>query len=171
MATCSSRGNICTIRLMVSIASTVCRVENTRWPVSAASMTVLIVTWSRISPTRMTSGSWRSAERSAPSKPMVSKPISRWFTIPRLSSNMYSTGSSIVTMCAGRLMFTTSSKLARVVDLPEPVMPVTRTRPRCSSASSRTRLGRLRRSKAGICEGMIRMTMPVVPRWRNTLTR
>ena len=53
------------MRLMVSVASSVCSVENTRWPVSAASSAVSTVSKSRISPTRMTSGSWRSALRSA----------------------------------------------------------------------------------------------------------
>ncbi len=42
-------------------ASWVCSVANTRWPVSAAVSAVWIVSRSRISPTRITSGSWRSA--------------------------------------------------------------------------------------------------------------
>ena len=41
-----------------------CSVANTRWPVSAAVSAVEIVSWSRISPRRITSGSWRSAPRS-----------------------------------------------------------------------------------------------------------
>ena len=36
-----------------------------RWPVSAARRQVCAVSWSRTSPTRMTSGSWRRKERSA----------------------------------------------------------------------------------------------------------
>ena len=44
---------------------TVCSVPNTRWPVSAAVIARRIVSRSRISPTRMTSGSSRSAARSA----------------------------------------------------------------------------------------------------------
>ena len=40
-----------------------CRVAKTRWPVSAAVSAVEIVSRSRISPTRITSGSWRSAAR------------------------------------------------------------------------------------------------------------
>ena len=43
----------------------VCRVAKTRWPVSAAVRARLIVSRSRISPTRMTSGSSRSAARRA----------------------------------------------------------------------------------------------------------
>ena len=43
-------------------------VESTRWPVSAALSAMSIVSSSRISPTRITSGSWRSAARSASAK-------------------------------------------------------------------------------------------------------
>ena len=43
----------------------VCKVENTKCPVSAAVMAVLIVSKSRISPTRITSGSSRRAALSA----------------------------------------------------------------------------------------------------------
>ena len=43
----------------------VCSVPKTRWPVSAAVSAIAIVSRSRISPTRITSGSWRSAARSA----------------------------------------------------------------------------------------------------------
>ena len=41
-------------------ASLVCSVENTRWPVSAAWMAISAVSWSRISPTMITSGSCRT---------------------------------------------------------------------------------------------------------------
>ena len=60
------------MRLIVSVASSVCRVEKTRWPVSAARSAVSIVSKSRISPTRMTSGSCRSALRSACANDRVS---------------------------------------------------------------------------------------------------
>src|SRR2546425_932964 len=53
------------MRWIVSVASRVCRVERTRCPVSAASNPVSIVSKSRISPTRITSGSCRKALRSA----------------------------------------------------------------------------------------------------------
>ena len=56
-------------------------VANTRWPVSAAVSAVEIVSRSRISPTRITSGSWRSAARSASAKLVASDPISRWLTM------------------------------------------------------------------------------------------
>ena len=52
-------------RSIVCGALWVCSVANTRWPVSAAVSAVEIVSRSRISPTRITSGSWRSAARSA----------------------------------------------------------------------------------------------------------
>ena len=45
------------MRSIVWEALFVCRVENTRCPVSAAVMTVPIVSGSRISPTMITSGS------------------------------------------------------------------------------------------------------------------
>ena len=38
-------------------------VVNTRWPVSAALMAICAVSWSRISPTMILSGSWRRIER------------------------------------------------------------------------------------------------------------
>ena len=44
-------------------------------------------------------------------------------------------GSSIDTMCCRRVWLMWPSIEARVVVLPDPVAPVTRTRPRCSSAS------------------------------------
>ena len=53
------------MRSIVCAVSWVCRVANTRWPVSAAVSAVEIVSRSRISPTRITSGSWRSAAFSA----------------------------------------------------------------------------------------------------------
>ena len=49
-------------------ASLVCRVEKTRWPVSAAWMAYWAVSLSRISPTMMTSGSWRRMWRRAAAK-------------------------------------------------------------------------------------------------------
>ena len=71
---CSSGGNIATMRMMVLCASGVCSVEMSRWPVSAAFMAVSIVSASRISPIRITSGSWRSAARSPMRKLSVSSP-------------------------------------------------------------------------------------------------
>ena len=45
------------MRLTVPWAPVVCSVPNTTWPVSAAVMAASIVSKSRISPTRITSGS------------------------------------------------------------------------------------------------------------------
>ena len=55
-------------RSIVCGALWVCSVAKTRWPVSAAVSAVEIVSRSRISPTRITSGSWRSAARSPSAK-------------------------------------------------------------------------------------------------------
>ena len=55
-------------RLMVLGASLVCRVDSTRWPVSAAFTAISAVSKSRISPTRMMFGSWRRKLRSAAAK-------------------------------------------------------------------------------------------------------
>ena len=52
-----------------------------------------------------------------------------------------SIGSSIVTMCLCIVRFMWSIIAASVVDLPEPVVPVSRMIPRSSSASERDDLG------------------------------
>src|SRR5437773_2403868 len=57
-----------TMRVRVCGASFVCRVDSTRWPVCAALMAISAVSRSRISPTMMTSGSWRRKERMAEAK-------------------------------------------------------------------------------------------------------
>ena len=88
-------------RFTVSVASTVCSVESTRWPVSAAWIAARTVSVSRISPIRITSGSWRSAARSAARKSSVSLPTSRWLIEAISSRCRTSIGSSIVTMCTG----------------------------------------------------------------------
>ena len=129
------------IRLIVSVASRVWTVERTRWPVSAAERAVRTVSSSRISPIRITSGSWRRTRRIARPKLFVSAPTSRWLTIARLSRCRYSIGSSRVTMWRDRVWLMWSIIAASVVDLPEPVVPVTRMIPRGCSASVRTMSG------------------------------
>ena len=109
------------IRSIDCAALFVWRVEKTRWPVSAAVMTVWIVCQSRISPTMMTSGSWRIMFLSASWKPGVSVPTSRCETAALPSAKRYSIGSSIVTMCTGRFSMIERMIAASVVDLPEPV--------------------------------------------------
>ena len=120
------------MRSIVPGALCVCSVPKTRWPVSAAVSAVEIVSRSRISPRRITSGSCRSAARSASAKPVASVPISRWLTTQRLCRCRNSIGSSIVMMWSWRVRLISSIIAASVVDLPEPVGPVTSTRPRGS---------------------------------------
>ena len=74
-------------------------------------------------------------------------------------------------MCTERFVFTWSMIDASVVDLPDPVGPVTSTRPRGRSASGATTGGRPRSSSSRISIGMARRTAPTASRWRNTLTR
>ena len=159
------------MRLTVSGASTVCSVESTRWPVSAADSAVCTVSSSRISPTRITSGSWRSTRRRARLKDAVSWPTSRWLMIELRSRCRNSIGSSIVTMCLCIVRFMWSIIAASVVDLPEPVVPVSRMIPRSSLASEVTASGRPSSSTDLIMTGMARMTIEIEPRCRKALTR
>ena len=159
------------MRLTDSAASTVWIVESTRWPVSAADSAVRTVSSSRISPIRITSGSWRSTRRSARLKEAVSSPTSRWLMIDFLSLWRNSTGSSIVTMCLASFELIWSIIAARVVDLPEPVVPVTRITPRSSEASSLITSGSSSSSAVLIWKGITRQTIETEPRWRKALTR
>src|SRR5579862_4658493 len=171
--TCSWReaGKASTILSTVRAAPVVCRVEKTRWPVSAAVMAISIVSRSRISPTRMTSGSWRKARRRPSAKLGTSTPTSRWFTMPSPWAWKYSMGSSMVMMCPRRSRLMTLSMLASDVVLPEPVGPVTSTRPRGRSSSLRTAGGRPISSSVMRFFGMSRNATPTAPRCRYTLAR
>ena len=60
------------MRVMALGASLVWSVLNTRWPVSEAWMPIWAVSVSRISPTRITLGAWRSIARMTRAK---SRPI------------------------------------------------------------------------------------------------
>ena len=80
-------------------------------------------------------------------------------------------GSSQDRMWTALVRLTMSSSEASVVDLPEPVGPVTSTMPRGRSASVFTTGGRPRVSKSGILKGMTRSTAPTAPRWRKTFMR
>ena len=62
---CWAGGKESMIRSMVFTAPRVCRVAMSRWPVSAAVMAVWMVSWSRISPNKITSGAWRRQARRA----------------------------------------------------------------------------------------------------------
>ncbi|MNG11119.1 hypothetical protein D3C84_946310 [compost metagenome] len=94
----SSPGNTSTTRSMVLAADVVCSVPNTRWPVSAAVNARRMVSRSRISPTRITSGSSRNAERKAVAKLRVSRWTSRWLIRHLRGSWTNSIGSSMVRM-------------------------------------------------------------------------
>ena len=71
-------GKAFTNRSIVLAAPVVCSVPKTKCPVSAAVMAASIVSKSRISPTRIMSGSWRSARRRASAKFGTSTCTSRW---------------------------------------------------------------------------------------------
>src|SRR5215831_8985729 len=60
---------------------------------------------------------------------------------------------------------------ARVVDLPEPVGPVTSTRPRGSMHRSRKILGAARSSSEMMVDGILRNTAPAPRFWLKALTR
>ncbi len=87
-------------------ASLVCSVENTRWPVSDAWIAISAVSRSRISPTRMTSGSWRRIERSPDAN--VS-PIWGFTSIWPTPASWNSTGSSTVMMFMSRVLMRASA--------------------------------------------------------------
>ena len=167
---CWCGGNTSIIRSIVPAAPIVWSVENTRWPVSAAVIAVDIVSRSLISPTRITSGSSRSAARSASAYECVSRPISLWLIIAFLCEWRYSIGSSSVITWALRSSLILSIREASVVDLPEPVGPVTRTSPLFLAYNSTTDFGTPRLSGLGISVPTIRMAHATDPLCLNTLT-
>ena len=97
----------------------------------------------------MTSGSCRSTTRMAEANESVSNPISRWSMAAMSSVCRYSTGSSMVTTWHERVWLMWSTIAASVVVLPEPVGPVTSTRPRISLARPVTDLGKPQLSDRG----------------------
>ena len=119
-------------RVIAPGASLVWRVENTKWPVSEARMAMSAVSRSRISPTMMTSGSWRSTWRRALAKV---RPISGRTCIWFAPGTSYSMGSSTVTMRRSVELIWRRKALSEV-DLPEPVGPVTSMMP-CGYSSTR----------------------------------
>ena len=92
-------------------------------------------------------------------------PTSRWLITERLSVCTNSIGSSIVTMCLLVVKFMWSIIAASVVDLPEPVVPVSSTIPRSSSASSVTTGGSASSSIVLILWGIARHAIEITPRW------
>ena len=120
----------------------------------------------------MTSGSWRIAARSAVEKSSVSTRTSRWLIIASLSKCSTSIGSSIVTTWTSRLVLMWSIMPASVVVLPEPVGPVTSTRPRGSRASDAEHRRQAELVERDRADGLTRRkTRPAEPRERNALTR
>ncbi len=99
---CRSAGNWSMIRSTVEGAEEVCRVPNTRCPVSAVSIAIATVSRSRISPTSTMSGSSRKAARSASLKESVCSPTCRWLMRHFLFSCTNSIGSSMVMMWSVR---------------------------------------------------------------------
>jgi hypothetical protein len=104
-------------------------------------------------------------------KEAVSAPTSRWFTTQFLWGCRYSIGSSIVMMCSCRSVLILSMIEASVVDLPEPVGPVTRTSPRGFLASSATMGGSPRSWKVRILKGMVRNAPATAPRCMKMFAR
>jgi hypothetical protein len=98
ICSCWSAGKTSMIRSTVFGAEFVWSVPKTRCPVSAAVIPSSMVSRSRISPTRITSGSSRRAARRAAAKLFVFVPISRWFTRHFLFGWVNSMGSSMVRM-------------------------------------------------------------------------
>ena len=86
------------MRSQVLAALLVCSVAKTIVPFSAAESASWIVSRSRISPTRIRSGSSRPAALSASAKLVAWLPISRWWIRQRLFGCTNSIGSSIVMM-------------------------------------------------------------------------
>ena len=93
---CSSAGKLERMRSMAFGALVELSVPRTMWPVSAAVSASEIDSLSRSSPMTMTSGSSRSAARSARANEPVCVPTSRWLTRQFLNGWTNSTGSSIV---------------------------------------------------------------------------
>ncbi len=149
---------------MVWVASVVCSVENTRCPVSAALSAVSSVSMSRISPIRITSGSCRSTWRSAAPKVRVSLPTSRWEMLAIWSRCRNSIGSSMVMTFTRRCWLTWLIIAASAVDLPEPVMPVTSTRPRGRAEISSSTVGSFSSRMVLTSYGMARNAKASVPR-------
>src|SRR5665647_3502526 len=92
---CWFGGKTSMMRSTVCAASCVCRVAKTRWPVSAAVRATEIVSRSRISPTRMMSGSCRSTCLSALANDSVSAPTSRWFNQREVGADTLSFASAL----------------------------------------------------------------------------
>ena len=134
-------------------------------------MACSMVSRSRISPIRITSGAWRSEFLSAASQLSVSSPTSRWVMMQFLCGCTNSMGSSTVTMCPSECSLRQSTMAASEVDLPDPVAPTKMHRPRLVIATSFSTWGSPMPSIVGMSAGMVRSTMPTRPCWMKALTR
>ena len=106
-------------RCRAAAESVAWREDRTKWPVSADCTAIRAVSTSRISPTRMTSGSWRRIDRSPLAKVI---PACSLVWIWLIEGNTYSTGSSIVMMLRLGSSISVSAAYSVVV-LPLPVGP------------------------------------------------
>ena len=93
-------------RCSAAVASVACNDDNTRWPVSADCTAIRAVSTSRISPTRMTSGSWRRIAFSPPANVMSACSLI-WIWL--IDGNTYSTGSSMVVMLRSESLISLSA--------------------------------------------------------------
>mmetsp|Transcript_18252 Transcript_18252/g.43883 ORF Transcript_18252/g.43883 Transcript_18252/m.43883 type:complete len:366 (+) Transcript_18252:478-1575(+) len=166
-----SSGKKLMMRSSAWFALLACSVAMHRWPVSANAIAWSMVSRSRSSPIRMTSGAWRSEFFSAASQLSVSRPSSRCVTMQFLCGWTNSIGSSMVTMWPWVVSLRSSIIAASEVLLPEPVAPTTMTRPRFCCTTSRSTGGRSRDWMVGSVDGMVRSTRPTWPCCRNALTR
>ena len=139
---CWCAGKTSMMRLMVWAAEFVCSVAKVRWPGLGDAQRRL----DRLEVAHLADehdvGVLAQRGASALAKQCVSACTSRWLTRQLLCWCRYSIGSSIVMMCSWRSRLILSIIAASVVDLPEPVGPVTSTRPRGRSASVATTGGR-----------------------------
>ena len=74
-------------------------------------------------------------------------------------------------MWSSRSELITSTIAASVVDLPEPVGPVTRMKPRGLRVKSRSTSGTRSEPRSGIWWGTRRKAALIAPRWKKVLTR
>src|SRR4030095_2612231 len=116
-------------------------------------------------------GSSRSAARSAFGNDSVCGPSSRWLIRHFFDSCMNSIGSSIVRMWPYSFSLTWLHIAASVVDLPEPVGPVHRMRPRGRLVSSPKIFGAFNSSSERTFAGMVRNAAAAPRIWTNALTR
>ena len=93
-----SSGKKLMMRSIAWLALLACKVAKHKWPVSANAIACSMVSASRISPIKITSGAWRKVFFKAISQLSVSMPTSRCITTQFLCGCTNSTGSSMVMM-------------------------------------------------------------------------